>query len=326
MTPISKQDERQATVQLRSWLLPALIVLLLIAGCTASSQSCSSSPYEISTTFDTSNTNPDLVFRFPLDGFDLEASPEYAGFTARGGSRPEDWMYHAAEDYHLPAGEPVYAIADGEVAFSGRMGGYGWLVIVDHPQFNLYSLYGHLSPSRWQIDRGEVIRGELLGYLGDPDENGGSAENPLQPHLHFGIRAGQRADYPGHGAWRWMAGWIRPCPADIGWLQPSEILSMESPPAGEYQTARGNFLGVWTPDLVLLLPYLIGGPAVLLSSWRRNQPWFLAAAVGVILLAGFIFLNKMPLVSPAIMGLGLIMAVIGIYRFIWIPGRRPTSE
>jgi hypothetical protein len=31
-----------------------------------------------------------------------------------------------------------------------------------------------------------------LAYLGDSDENGGSAEQPLEPHLHFGIRAGQR--------------------------------------------------------------------------------------------------------------------------------------
>ena len=31
--------------------------------------------------------------------------------------------------------------------------------------------------------------GELIGYLGDPDENGGSAKNPLRPH---GIRVGLR--------------------------------------------------------------------------------------------------------------------------------------
>lgn len=34
--------------------------------------------------------------------------------------------------------------------------------------------------------------GELIGYLGNPDENGGSAKNPLRPHLHFGIRVGLR--------------------------------------------------------------------------------------------------------------------------------------
>jgi hypothetical protein len=41
----------------------------------------------------------------------------------------------------------------------------------------------------------------MISYLGDPDENGGSAEHPLRTHLHFGVRVGQRADYPGDG-WR----------------------------------------------------------------------------------------------------------------------------
>lgn len=310
----------------RTWFLPAFILILLLTGCSSDPQTCTPSAYEMPSVFDPTNTNPDLFFRFPLDDVDLDISPPPAGFTARGGSQPDAWMYHAAEDYYQPAGEPVYAIADGEVSFSGRMGGYGWLVIVDHPQYNLYSLYGHLSPSRWYIDTGDVNQGELLGYLGDPDENGGSAENPLRPHLHFGIRAGQRADYPGQGQWRWMAGWIRLCPADVGWLQPSSILRLESPPAETYQTVRGDFLSVWTGDLVLLIPYLIGGPAVVLSSWRRNQPWFLAAGVVVILIAGFIFRTKMPIISPVIMAISVIMAVIGIYRFVWVPRRRHRSN
>ena len=123
--------------------------------------------------------------------------------VVQSGRGPE---YHAAEDYLRPAGTPVYAIADGDLSFSGPMGGYGWLIIIDHPQFNLYSLYGHLSPSRWAHETGPVAKGELIGYLGDDDENGGSAENPLRPHLHLGLRAGQRQDYPGNGQWRWMAG------------------------------------------------------------------------------------------------------------------------
>jgi murein DD-endopeptidase MepM/ murein hydrolase activator NlpD len=312
-------------MQNRNWLLPLLIALFLLPGCSSSPQSCTSSPYPQDSFFDNVNTNSDLVFRFPLDYDGLDVTPPPAGFTARGGNRPEAWMYHAAEDYHMQAGTPVYAIADGEVSFSGRMGGYGWLVIVDHPQYNLYSLYGHLSPSRWQIEPGTVSQGDLLGYLGDPDENGGSPDNPLQPHLHFGIRAGQRADYPGHGQWRWMAGWIQPCPADLGWLRPSDILSLQAPPSEPYQTVRGNILNEWSTDLLLLGAYLVGAPAVLVSSWRRNQPWLLAAATGVILVAGFIFRNKMPLMSPIILAIGAVVAVIGIYRFIWLPRRRSQS-
>ncbi|MFC2079145.1 M23 family metallopeptidase [Candidatus Bipolaricaulota bacterium] len=56
--------------------------------------------------------------------------------------------YHAAEDYHLPAGTPVYSMADGVASYSGTKEGYGWLIILDHPPANLY---GHLSPSRRRI-------------------------------------------------------------------------------------------------------------------------------------------------------------------------------
>jgi hypothetical protein len=118
-----------------------------------------------------------------------------------------------------------------------------------------------------------------------------------------------------------MAGWIQPCPADLGWLWPSEILSMANSPAEPYQTVRGSFLSEWSSDLVLLSAYLIGGPAVLVSSWRRNQPWFLAAGASVILIAGFIFRTKMPLISPIIFAIGGIVALIGIYRFVWLPRR-----
>lgn len=111
---------------------------------------------------------------------------------------------HLAVGPRSPAGTPVYAMAAGGVTFSAPMGGYGWLIMVDHPQANLYSLDGHLSPSRWHSERGPVEKGQLLAYLGDADENGGSAARPLRPHLHFGIRTGQRADYPGIGEWRWF--------------------------------------------------------------------------------------------------------------------------
>ena len=144
-------------------------------------------------------SDPSLPFRFPLD----ESTVDYAlffGWFGVSNECPPDMkdcynyserQFHAAEDYKRPAGTPVYAMADGRITFSGTAGGYGWLIIIDHPQANLYSLYGHLSPSRWKLESGaEVKRGDLIAYLGNPDENGGSAESPLEPHLHFGIRAG----------------------------------------------------------------------------------------------------------------------------------------
>jgi murein DD-endopeptidase MepM/ murein hydrolase activator NlpD len=207
-----------------SWTVWALLAALLLASCTPAAESC---PQKLRADLSQALSYADneaLPFQYPLPELGLRDTPSPAKFC-KGSFGLDPQKFHAAEDYHLPAGTPVYAFADGEISFSGRMGGYGWLIIVDHPQHNIYSLYGHLSPSRWKLESGmEVERGDLIGYLGDDDENGGSAKKPLVTHLHFGIRVGQRADYPGFGEWRWQAGWIKPCPTDLGWLKPSAVI------------------------------------------------------------------------------------------------------
>ncbi len=139
-----------------------------------------------------------MPFQFPLASMKGIVESSCAVFCSPAGITlgPKD-QAHTAEDYRLPAGIPVWAMADGQVSFSGRMDGYGWLIVIDHPQANLYSLHGHLSPSRWHIDCGRVTKGKLIGTLGDADENGGAPEHPMRPHLHFSVRAGQQADYPG---------------------------------------------------------------------------------------------------------------------------------
>jgi hypothetical protein len=109
-------------------------------------------------------------------------------------------MFHAAEDFWRPAATEVYAMADGEVSFSGTMGGYGWLIIVDHPDMNIYSLYGHRSPSRWRADPGPVAKGDLIGYLGDEWENGEAGihrDRDPRPSTRTEVR---------HWALHWRAG------------------------------------------------------------------------------------------------------------------------
>jgi len=127
--------------------------------------------------------------------------------------------HHAGEDSFAPAGTPVYAIGDGIISYSGISYGYGWLIIIDHPVENVYSLYGHLSTSRWKKSPGEVKKGELIGYLGDPEEC-----YTMHSHIHFGLRMGQMADYPIKGDARWQAGYTHSRPELLGWFQPSQII------------------------------------------------------------------------------------------------------
>ena len=230
-------------------------------------------------------------------------------------SLDEPYKYHAAEDSYSPPGTPVYAMADGKISFSGRMGGYGWLIIIDHPQANLYSLYGHLSPSRWRLMSGtDVKKGDLIAYLGDDDENGGSKEIPLDPHIHFGIRAGQRADYPKKDDWRWMAGWIRLCPQDLGWLQPSIVITSQKIPTGGYTQPEVNFLTRWGLEILVTVIYLIGGGVTMIYAGRRRKSLFFLIGPGIIVsLAGIIFIFNGMVTTYILVIAGIIMIIYGMY-------------
>jgi len=277
-------------------LVRRVLLLVGVAAVTLSLAACASSadPAECRMVprVDTESENPaptEVLFRLPLD---TVVNPAHdADFREHGGLYP-DVEYHAAEDYHAPAGTPVYAMADGEVSFAGAMGGYGWLVIVDHPWANLYSLYGHLSPSRWSIDPGSVSKGDLLGYLGDEWENGGSREHPLRTHLHLGVRAGQRTDYPARGEWRWMAGWIKPCPSDLGWLQPSGIIAAQAVPEGGYPAPEGNLLERWSVELIILAATGAGVIWWIVVASRRRS-WIITAIVaGFAVIGGLYFTHR----------------------------------
>ena len=62
-------------------------------------------------------------------------------------------------------------------------------------------------------------KGELIAYLAEAEEG-----ETMVSHLHFGLRMGQKADYPHWGDARWMAGHIYSRPELLGWFHPSEII------------------------------------------------------------------------------------------------------
>lgn len=261
-----------------------VLFLLVSAGNAQIADACRTQPFDDTSRIGEYAADEDLPFRFPMDELFMEPQGRQARFCEWAGPA-DDLKFHAAEDYHQPAGTPVYAVANGDVSFSGTMGGYGWLVIVDHPQFDLYTLYGHLSPSRWRTDAGaEIEKGGLLGYLGDEDENGGSASRPLVTHLHFGMRVGQRSDYPGKGEWRWMAGWIKPSPADLGWLRPSEVINAQAVPIGGFPTPRGGLWEIWRAEIILGGIYVVSGLLWLFFGTRQRKRILLV--LGAVMLAG----------------------------------------
>jgi hypothetical protein len=308
----------------RLWISLSILVLLL-AACASYPETCPSSTPVGLTEAAEITADGSLPFRFTLDESSIDETLFYGWFAVSNECTPDITdcyeypvrQYHAAEDYKRPAGTPVYAMTDGRVSYSGPAGGYGWLIIIDHPQANLYSLYGHLSPSRWKLVRGTPVkRGDLIAYLGDPDENGGSAEQPLEPHLHFGVRAGQQADYPGRGEWRFMAGWTRSCPQDLGWLQPSAVItSQEIPPGGYPQPAMG-FLVRWGSELLVTGIYTIGGAGMLFFAIRRKLRLMMLLPGLFLIAAGIVFHNNGIASTYGLLAIGICMVAFGIWRYI----------
>ncbi|WP_336248671.1 peptidoglycan DD-metalloendopeptidase family protein [Stomatohabitans albus] len=86
---------------------------------------------------------------------------------------------HTGQDIAAPSGTPILAAKDGRVSFSGRRGGYGNCIIIDHGG-GVATLYGHQS--RLAVGAGtQVSQGQVIGYVGSTGASTG-------PHLHWEVR------------------------------------------------------------------------------------------------------------------------------------------
>jgi hypothetical protein len=160
-----------------------------------------------------------------------------------------------------------------------------------------------------------VKRGDLLAYLGDPDENGGSKAQPLEPHLHFGIRAGQTRDYPARGEWRYMAGWIRLCPQDLGWLQPSLVITSQDIPEGGYPQPKVGFWTRWGFELAVTGIYSLTGVSMLVFGVSNRRRFLLLFPGLLVVAAGIVLHNKGLLSNYALLAMGILILAVGVYIF-----------
>lgn len=88
------------------------------------------------------------------------------------------WRAHKGVDYAAPIGTKVKVTADGVVAFVGKQGGYGNVVLVNH-QGRYTTVYGHLSRFASGLQRGQrVAQGDVIGFVGMTGLSSG-------PHLHY---------------------------------------------------------------------------------------------------------------------------------------------
>lgn len=87
---------------------------------------------------------------------------------------------HTGIDFSARTGTPVYATADGVVAYPNGAGtGYGVFIVIDHG-YGFETLYAHLSKKKVKAGQ-RVKRGDIIG-------NVGSTGLSQAPHLHYEVR------------------------------------------------------------------------------------------------------------------------------------------
>jgi len=98
------------------------------------------------------------------------------------------WRSHKGVDFAAPIGTKVKATSDGIISSFGKQGGYGNVIMINHPG-RLTTVYGHLSGFAKGLRRGQrVAQGDVIGYVGMTGLTSG-------PHLHYEFRIdGQQRD------------------------------------------------------------------------------------------------------------------------------------
>lgn len=89
--------------------------------------------------------------------------------------------FHTGIDIKADRNDPIKAAGSGKIAYSGWMGGYGKVLVVEHPN-GQSTLYAHCSTL--SVGKGaNVSSGQIIARVGTTGRSTG-------PHLHFEVRNG----------------------------------------------------------------------------------------------------------------------------------------
>lgn len=108
--------------------------------------------------------------------------------------------YHTGVDIPAPEGTSLFAVCDGEITFTGFLGGGGYTITLEPEESNIKFTYCHVSPSYIVSVGDKLDKGDLIGNVGPKyvygvlgnqysDENGTPTNGATTGcHLHFGFR------------------------------------------------------------------------------------------------------------------------------------------
>jgi murein DD-endopeptidase MepM/ murein hydrolase activator NlpD len=117
------------------------------------------------------------VFKWPVPG-----SKRISSFFG-----PRHGRHHDGIDIAAKTGTSIIASAGGVIKHSGRMRGYGNVVIITHPN-GYHTVYAHNSKNIAKKGQ-KVSQGEVIAKVGSTGRSTG-------PHLHFEIRKNNKVSNP----------------------------------------------------------------------------------------------------------------------------------
>lgn len=95
--------------------------------------------------------------------------------------------HHDGVDIPAITGTNILASASGKVTYSGRMRGYGKIIVIKHDN-GYHTVYAHNS--KHFVKKGQsVSQGEVIAQVGSTGRSSG-------PHLHFEIRRNNKVRNP----------------------------------------------------------------------------------------------------------------------------------
>jgi len=122
------------------------------------------------------------LFQWPEEGYRITQGygcTSYARCNRR--HSPYSGAPHNGIDMAAGYGSPIKTIADGEIIANGKNDGWGNWVAIKHPnQYNLVSIYSHMSALSFLQVGTQVYAGQVIGYEGNTGNATGS-------HLHLSV-------------------------------------------------------------------------------------------------------------------------------------------
>lgn len=122
-----------------------------------------------------------------------------------------------------------------------------------------------------------------------------------------------------------MAGWIRLCPQDLGWLQPSLVITSQEIPPGGYPQPEVPFLTRWGLELLLTSAYGLGGAGLLALAVKKKLRLMLLVPGLLVSAAGIVFHGNHMVSTFVLLAIGVGMLAAGGYLYLKNSSPRSTK-